>query len=175
MAFALAIKNFAIFVAVLAVAMLVNVNLVAAMPSTDLSVASPARLRLAPRNITQQAGCPPGQSPNQAGCSSCAECCIFEFNDAGCGQHSVEEYVLNDYNCHSLLIDMNNVWITECTGSFVECMLWKNHDCSGEDSWGIDNTKDVCHHTQYWIGAIQCYESDEEKQLAIARARRLNK
>ncbi|KIW32651.1 uncharacterized protein PV07_04181 [Cladophialophora immunda] len=162
------INNVVVFLAALAVSMLVNLHLAAAMPppTADLSVASGVRF-LAPRNLTQQASCGPTQPENQAGCSTCTECCIFEFNDAGCGQHSVEEYVINDFACHSLLIDMNNVWITECTGVFAECMLWKNHDCTGDGSWSIDNSQDVCHHTQYWIGAIQCYESDEKKQLAM--------
>ncbi|OAP60138.1 hypothetical protein AYL99_05140 [Fonsecaea erecta] len=166
------IKNIILFLAALAVSVLVNANLAAALPppAPDLSIANAVRL-LAPRNLTQQGSCPSTQPETQAGCSTCTECCIFEFNDAGCGQHSVEEIGINDFDCHPLWIDMNNVWISECTGVFAECMLWKNSDCTGEDSWSIDNTQDVCHHTQYWIGAIQCYQSDEKKQLAIDASR----
>jgi hypothetical protein len=71
---------------------------------------------------------------------------------------AVEELAINDYNCHPLFIGMNNVWITECTGSFAECMLYSNPDCTGDGSWGITNEKDYCHHTQYWMKSIQCYE-----------------
>ncbi|KIY00764.1 uncharacterized protein Z520_03429 [Fonsecaea multimorphosa CBS 102226] len=167
-----AVKNFLFsFLAALTVSVLVNVNLTAAMPppTADLSAVGNAIQLLAPRNLTQQATCPSTQPETQAGCSTCTECCIFQFNDAGCGQPSVGEYGLNDFDCHPLEIDMNNVWITECTGVFAECMLWKNQDCTGEDSWSIDNTANVCHHTQYWIGAIQCYQSDEKKKLAMRR------
>ncbi|EXJ60831.1 hypothetical protein A1O7_04984 [Cladophialophora yegresii CBS 114405] len=113
---------------------------------------------LVARNTSMEAACPAGQSPNQAGCSTCAECCIFQLNDAGCGQHSVEELVVNDYACHPLWIGMNNVWISECTGSFAECMLYSKDDCTGDGSWDITNEQDYCHHTQYWIKSIRCYE-----------------
>ncbi|KIW68278.1 hypothetical protein PV04_04235 [Phialophora macrospora] len=135
----------------------VNLSVAGALPSfggleTDMTNS------LVARNTSMEAACPAGQPPNQAGCSSCTECCIFELNDAGCGQPSVEELVINDYNCHPLFIGMNNVWITECTGSFAECMLYSNPDCTGDGSWGITNEKDYCHHTQYWIKSIQCYQ-----------------
>jgi len=68
---AVTIKRFFLFfLAALAVSVLVNVNLTAAMPpppSADLSVVANAVQLLAPRNLTQQASCPSTQPANQAG------------------------------------------------------------------------------------------------------------
>lgn len=60
-------------------------------------------------------------------------------------------------NCQPLEIGMWYAWITECTGWFGECYLWKNPDCTGDGSFAIDNAEDVCHQTDYFIKAIQCF------------------
>ncbi|KIX09335.1 uncharacterized protein Z518_00414 [Rhinocladiella mackenziei CBS 650.93] len=119
-----------------------NVNFAMAMPS----------------NLTLANDCPASQPADQAGCSTCTECCIFNFNTAGCGEPSVEQLVSPvTTKCQPLIIGMYSVWITECTGWFAECYLWKNVDCSGNGSILIDNCQNVCHTPGYVIKAIQCY------------------
>ncbi|KAK7902516.1 hypothetical protein LTR67_002162 [Exophiala xenobiotica] len=48
-----------------------------------------------------------------------------------------------------------DAWISECTGWYDTCFLWKNVDCTGEGSIWIDNSLS-CYNPGYVIKSISC-------------------
>ncbi|KAK5191893.1 hypothetical protein LTR99_008377 [Exophiala xenobiotica] len=109
-----------------------------------------------PSNLTLADGCPSTQPIDQAGCSTCTECCLFQFNTAGCGKPSV--WTIADppsTKCMPLTIGMYAAWISECTGWYDTCFLWKNVDCTGDGSIWIDNSLS-CYKPGYVIKSISC-------------------
>jgi hypothetical protein len=53
---------------------------------------------------------------------------------------------------------MYAAWISECTGWYDTCFLWKNVDCTGDGSVWIDNSLS-CYKPGYVIKSISCADS----------------
>ncbi|KAK5037735.1 hypothetical protein LTS07_001202 [Exophiala sideris] len=106
--------------------------------------------------IPGTATCPSTQSPYAPGCSSCTECCIFQFGESNCNQSLLWDGIVRDPACNTLMIGMDHAWISECTGAFVSCTLYNSTDCTGDLSMTIDNAADVCHAPGFFIKSFDC-------------------
>jgi len=113
------------------------------------------------------ATCPSTQSPFAPGCSTCTECCIFQFGLGNCGASVLWDGIVRDPGCNSIwareqalgfpgIQGVDHAWISECTGAFTSCNLYSSIDCTGEQYVKIDNSANVCHSPGWFIFSFDC-------------------
>ncbi|KAK5077025.1 hypothetical protein LTS08_006293 [Lithohypha guttulata] len=104
--------------------------------------------------------------PNNNGCSTCSECCVFKLSIFDCDTaifHS-QLVVKADTQCRDITTIFGNdpaIMISECTGWFDTCYIYWRAGCRQEDLGTAKTIKNVAGQCisfgQFPFGSIKCF------------------